>query len=544
MNYGALKSIPKNTTIAGQPHQLSYINPQEAELLKSRGGAGIDINGIPAYWTFSDPSSWGDGAGYTGDSSIGKAVADTGAAVRDAVVTAVNTGFTAVKDTYTEITTGGNAITGTYNSDAVIPTTTPSALELSMESTKTQAELEAEAKTAGQEMYMFQGNYYPVTTEFFDAFGNSYSTQAEASAADTKAEQLSTAGNAGVAVEYTSTNLPVFYDNSGFAHSTLAGAISANETESLNTALNSGTMQGPFNEQLGLTFADSRGLYHTSQSDADAANGAYVIQDSATSAASSGSDEVSDYINRFGMTGLEDRFLVGRINPNTGLPYVANDGMVNPLDADTIPYSPDGYTDAEIQLFGGDPYQTTENGIVQTDNAFRDPTTEGDGQHGQTFTDDEAVDLAVIKDGVVVDDVGSIDAAASFTDNDNSTMRDVYSTRPTYGDFYGGRSGGIWDRFRNSYLTRFGQPTEGIDEMVRVVTGEDGSKLYYGADGALLNPDAVGAIRTGGDPTTIQIGEEQVLVGQQEIGADGALAGTTYTPDYNAMSDEELFNYK
>jgi len=534
MNYGALKSIPKSTTINGQPHQLSYINPEEATLLKSMGGSGRIVNGIPAYdWATSgwNPSNWGGSSSTdtststsssddNDDKGVFEKVWDYGTDVLTEIATLgtydtdtfnktepsnsyVTDAGTAVvnfiTDTATEITTGGDAVTETYNQ---------------------------------------------VKTEFFDAFGNSYSTQAEASAADTKAEQLSTAGNAGVAVEYTSTNLPVFYDNSGFAHSTLAGAISANETESLNTALNTGTMQGPFNEQLGLTFVDSRGLFHTSQSDADAANGAYVIQDSATSAASSGSDEVSDYIDRFGMTGLEDRFLVGRINPNTGLPYVANDtNIVNSLDADTIPYSPDGYTDAEIQLFGGDPYQTTENGIVQTDNAFRDPTTEGDGQHGQTFTDDEAVELAVIEDGVVVDDVGSIDAA-SFMDNDQPRMRDVYSTRPTYGDFYGGRSGGIWDRFRGSYLTRFGQPTEGIDEMVRVVTAADGSKLYYGADGALLNPDSVGAIRTGGDPTTIQIGEEQVLVGQQEIGADGVLAGTTYTPDYNAISDEELFNYQ
>jgi len=50
MNYGALKSIPKNTTINGQPHQLSYINPQEAALLKSIGGAGKNVNGVPAYF--------------------------------------------------------------------------------------------------------------------------------------------------------------------------------------------------------------------------------------------------------------------------------------------------------------------------------------------------------------------------------------------------------------------------------------------------------------------------------------------------------------
>ena len=53
MNYGALRSIPEQTVINGQPHQLSYINEQEAELLKSLGGAGENVNGIPAYWFHS-----------------------------------------------------------------------------------------------------------------------------------------------------------------------------------------------------------------------------------------------------------------------------------------------------------------------------------------------------------------------------------------------------------------------------------------------------------------------------------------------------------
>ena len=49
-NYGALKSLPAQTTIKGQPHQLSYITPQEAGVLKMLGGAGKNVNGVPAYY--------------------------------------------------------------------------------------------------------------------------------------------------------------------------------------------------------------------------------------------------------------------------------------------------------------------------------------------------------------------------------------------------------------------------------------------------------------------------------------------------------------
>jgi hypothetical protein len=47
MHYGAL---PKKTSIKGQPHELSYITPQEAGVLRMLGGAGKNVNGVPAYY--------------------------------------------------------------------------------------------------------------------------------------------------------------------------------------------------------------------------------------------------------------------------------------------------------------------------------------------------------------------------------------------------------------------------------------------------------------------------------------------------------------
>ncbi len=72
MKYGALDSIPRETNINGQFHQLSYIRPDEAELLKSMGGAGTPgPGGIPQYeiWSFRfSPKAnnyWGS-ASYVG----------------------------------------------------------------------------------------------------------------------------------------------------------------------------------------------------------------------------------------------------------------------------------------------------------------------------------------------------------------------------------------------------------------------------------------------------------------------------------------------
>jgi len=68
MNIGGLASIssnsaPRQTVINGQPHMLSYINPQEAELLKRLGGSGRpSIAGIPAFYQ-DDAADSGTGPG-------------------------------------------------------------------------------------------------------------------------------------------------------------------------------------------------------------------------------------------------------------------------------------------------------------------------------------------------------------------------------------------------------------------------------------------------------------------------------------------------
>lgn len=54
-------TVPKERMINNQPHQLSYINSQEAGLLKALGGSGRKVDGIPSYFWSGDESGYATG---------------------------------------------------------------------------------------------------------------------------------------------------------------------------------------------------------------------------------------------------------------------------------------------------------------------------------------------------------------------------------------------------------------------------------------------------------------------------------------------------
>ena len=48
-------SVPRKTTIEGQPHALAYINPEEEQMLRKAGGSGQPgPGGVPAYALVND----------------------------------------------------------------------------------------------------------------------------------------------------------------------------------------------------------------------------------------------------------------------------------------------------------------------------------------------------------------------------------------------------------------------------------------------------------------------------------------------------------
>jgi hypothetical protein len=65
--------VPNQANIAGQPHRLAYVNPQEEKLLAAAGGSGMpSYGGIPAYFTLqADPNNPPPVGSTTTDPSTG-----------------------------------------------------------------------------------------------------------------------------------------------------------------------------------------------------------------------------------------------------------------------------------------------------------------------------------------------------------------------------------------------------------------------------------------------------------------------------------------
>ena len=68
-------TVPKRTSVRGQPHKLAYINDEEAALLRSRGG-GVDRDGgqimhrgVPAYYDADGSGNATDSGNPTGGDS-------------------------------------------------------------------------------------------------------------------------------------------------------------------------------------------------------------------------------------------------------------------------------------------------------------------------------------------------------------------------------------------------------------------------------------------------------------------------------------------
>lgn len=63
MEQGGDIVVPQERMINDQPHELSYINPQEAGLLKALGGSGRRVDGIPAYFSGEEGTDMDDDIG-------------------------------------------------------------------------------------------------------------------------------------------------------------------------------------------------------------------------------------------------------------------------------------------------------------------------------------------------------------------------------------------------------------------------------------------------------------------------------------------------
>ena len=523
-------ALPKETVIEGQPHMLAYINPEEEKMIQEYRGNIPPIvgpNGVPAYWFHSgggsshshsnddkddkpgileslgNALSSAGSAAFEALSSAGSAavnfVSDAGSAAGE-VITNLGTGLYdlgsdvaedlydlgsdavgAAGDTLTEIVTLGQADTSTYNpvegvdfwtdqegnkfdnvEDRDASNTTITNTKVKDPSTGlTFNEAYAANRAAGVQTFMWKGSEYGTglpstqTAVYYDAFGNPYSTQAAASAADVAAAEQSA---------------KVYYDAFGNEYGT---QIEANKADLLASAQSS--LDGPSIQDLqtnldnviGQGFSEGDPPYEQAKEQLNAELGNLETK------IDKGKEFVDAYIDMFGMSHLEDRFKVGRINPATGKPWpLLDSNMVNPLDADTMPYTPDGLDYDEIIYLGGEPFESTVDGVdigVGTIPAL------------DTSTDTSAE--------IIADDVSQTspvvnpDGTVTFPD---STTQEIITT--TYPSYRTGMAGGLWDRFTASPYSRFGIAPVHSTQVVNKIEQDDGTTVYYDAEGNIVNP--------------------------------------------------------
>ncbi len=559
MKYGALESIPRLTTINGQPHMLAYINPEEEGLIqeyRENTPPIVGPNGVPAYGWFSDTFGGGssstpaassnddddDGPGFF--ESIGNAITSVGSAISNTISSAVDyvsdAGSAAVETISNVASNVGSAA-----SDVVTEVVTLGA---------------ADTQTFNQDETQDQ------TVETDDAVVNvqetDFVTDAGQAALDTLTE-IVTLGGADTQTYNTTENNAT--ENNNTVLESVANFLTPNDgqtyvdsvlvdtSDAINATLAANEGSSYDGDTNTITGADGSTIGIGTNVDADDITDALYSE--LLPGGSGGSTTYDDFLSLY-----EAQSAAAELDPtggSTATGFLVNEGFTADLDGDGVAetytsgteYSlnPDGsivVADSEDDTTGG----LSLLGQDMIDLGLADPLDEGEVADGSGMTDLTQVgggDSDGIVGGGGLDEIFTGDGVADdsyFIDDDSQPYStDIYGTRDVMGDFYGGKSGGMWSRFANSYLTRFGYSPEEFNEMIRKVENPDGTTSFFGADGALINPESIGSnYKLYGDPVSLKIGEEQVAIGSQNYDAQGNLISTNYLDTYNPDLDAEI----
>ena len=562
MNYGALSSIPRQTTIGGQPHMLAYINPEEESLIQDYRGnlppvAGPD--GVPAYASFFGFSFGGGKSSASSSSnndndddkpgvfsSIVNAVSSGVSAVTNAISNTVSSAVefvsdvgSAAADTVTEIVTLGSADTKTYNADVLNMNYDATADGLNTAVTTgginlglSEAELErlrllnAEKAAAGE----------PLVTAL-DAIANPDLIKTSTSTADAMKEYADSMTEAGV-LSLGGKQMPAEPDNvgntpilrytgtgdDGKASYEVVEGLDPNNPASMSTN-EGGTLFVPYDGKDPYSIDANTNFYGSTDPNSPDYN---MSLDLATTGSYYGL-ELDD--SGAPILGTDGNYLLDMSEKIEDEPFETDFPMngaaiLNELGKDHLLKTGDDSKMITIHPEGGYKYLNTEDKITSMDalGTIYDAINDG-------LLDEEILEP-------ITPDPPEPPLPPLPPDGPEPYSRDIYGTRDITGDFYGGRSGGMWDRFVGSYLTRFGYSPEQFDEMVRRVENPDGTVNFFGADGALINPESIGSnYRLTGDPTELKIGEQQVKIGTENYDAQGNLLTTNYTDAYNPDID-------
>jgi hypothetical protein len=116
----SLATVPMETTMAGQPHRLAYVNPIEEEMMKQMGGAGLPgPGGIPSYFIHKPNSfirrAFSGGSDKTDDDKVIESATNTD---KPGFVDSILMGIGVKDKTPGYYTATANSIARTQGSDA------------------------------------------------------------------------------------------------------------------------------------------------------------------------------------------------------------------------------------------------------------------------------------------------------------------------------------------------------------------------------------------------------------------------------------------
>ena len=472
MNYGALKSLPAQTTIKGQPHQLSYITPQEAGVLKMLGGAGKNVNGVPAYYHTSGH------AGYTSPTTTNK-YSNLGG------------------DSFGE---GQDTITAdTYSR----PTNDNDNKKPKVETPKSYFDFN---KTENENYEMALALDFKWAKDMENEFQKETNPNYVDPNAFT-APMFPETGEAGEALDYGSylDRYPELDEsNSG-------GAQLASSTGVIPETF-TGIDDSSFNEGQNVGYTP-------------------VVAPAPTS-----------YSNSF--TGTDEE-LMNR-GEYTGEIQTLGDGLFEGYV--------DSYSDPKednFDLFGGDQNFTIFGIPIPFSDTIYDIVTGG-------FDNDDRYYGGA--DSINTDDGVDLNGGGGKKDDPKFKYTDIF--KPKYNSsaiISGGGGGGIWERFRSSYLTKYGLEGQSADIEEIEVTFDPESGVYFYPDGTPINPadleglnisdiirKEVGKTKTGRQKFDYKTGElietqlydqtystpeGEEITGTQAFAADGVGSDGSYTSD-------------
>jgi len=402
MNYGALKSLPAQTTIKGQPHQLSYITPQEAGVLKMLGGSGENFNGVPAYVRTDDyvPATTTSYADMDYDVSRG----------------------------YQQAVAGGYKGAGSSgynnNNDNKKP---------KVETPKSYFDFN---KTENENYEMALA----LDFKWAKDMENEFQKETNPDYVDPNAFTATTFPETGEAGEA--------YDMGPYLEANFGGSTDANS---------GGAQLASSTEVIPETFT---GIDDSSFNEGQNVGYTPAVASAPTS-----------YSNSF--TGTDEE-LMNR-GEYTGEIQTLGDGLFEGYV--------DSYSDPKednFDLFGGDQNFTIFGIPIPFSDTIYDLVTGGGGNDDRYYGGGDSINT---DDGV--------DSNGGGDQNDDPKFKYTDIFKPKYNSsaiISGGGGGGIWERFRNSYLTKYGLEGESADIEEIEVTFDPESGVYFYPDGTPINP--------------------------------------------------------